>query len=167
MAKLARQIEKIAPPRHQGDEGRAAALFDKLRAISEKELARRPLGADEYAWIDEAGAAIEHFYVYDGNGEIDRSPERLEHGIKIVADVLTNLNEGKVLEVATGDVNTLYVITPHGGEQLVTQGGAHGIYVFTQPMAQRLTDQQWGELVDGGKQPLPPAWTGSFVESLK
>ncbi len=167
MAKMARQFEAIAPPRHDTDKGRAPALFEKLRVISEKELAIRPLTPDEYAWIDEAGAAIEHFYVYDGNGEIDRSPDRLQYGVKVVADILTNLNEGKVLELGTGDVNTLYVITPHGGEQLLAQGGAHGVYVFTQPMAQRLNDKAWGELVDAGKQPAPPAWTQSFVETLK
>lgn len=169
MGKFARLLDRVAPPYREYDAGDAANLLDRLRTISEKELAGRPLTADEYAWIDEAGAAIERFYVRDGNSEIDRSPERLERGVKLVTDVLTNLNPGerKVLELATGDVNTLYVITTHGDEQLVTQGGAHGIYVFTQPMEQRLTDQQWGELVDVGKQSPPPAWTGSFVETLK
>lgn len=147
----------------------AAAMLERLRGIAERELAGKVPSAEEYAWIDEAGAAIEHYYVPTSEARegISRSPDRLKYGVKIAADIFTNLNENRVLEIATGDVNAIYVATPHGAEQLLTEGGVYSIYVFTRPVAERLDDKTWGDMVDAGKAPLPPSWTRSMVEQLK
>ena len=54
--------------------------------------------------------------------------------------------------------------TPHseGGLQ-VTRGGVYSYYEFWQPIADRLTDEEWREMLDKEEQPPQPDWTQSFI----
>jgi hypothetical protein len=71
--------------------------------------------------------------------------------------------EDQILQVGVGGVDRLYVIIPWDGRLEVAQGGVFSYYEFPQPRSQRLTDQEWRELLAGGEPPPLPTWTGNFV----
>ncbi len=81
----------------------------------------------------------------------------------VVADVATDPNSGMVLEEAVGKVFEVYVVVEVEGELVITQGGAFSYYEFSQPMADRLTDESWREMLNTGQAPPRPEWTGSFI----
>lgn len=144
---------------------KAASMLDQLIVISRKIAEGRSIEQD-YAWIDRFGATLESYYVLSmtgGGSLMERSGDRLENGIKIIADVFTNLNSQEVLEVAVGDVNNLYVITDHSDGKYLTQGGVFSYYEFKHPMNDRLSDKQWAEKVNSGNVPGDPLWIKNIM----
>lgn len=149
----------------------ASTLLDELERLAVKEVHGQTLTDNEYQEINRFGARLESFYIESnmatgGGGTImKRGHDRLQNGIKLVADVLTSLNTGEVLEEAVGDVNSLYVITPHEDGQYLNQGGVFSYYEFTQPMSSRLTDNEWAQRLDSRQAPPMPSWTQDIVEA--
>ena len=107
-----------------------------------------------------------------GNNEptSDRYPAAL------VVDVATDPN-GRVLEMATGDPATIYVVVPVEGRLRIAQGSVYSFYEFEQPMSGRLTDQEWrkmmgfevndsGNYAEYGKAVDHPDWTKSYRYSF-
>jgi hypothetical protein len=82
----------------------------------------------------------------------------------IIADVHTDTNSEQVLEEAVGYVDLLIVAykTPDG-DITAGAGPIFSYYEFTQPMSNRLTDEQWTSLLEQGQQPNRPVWTESFI----
>jgi len=82
----------------------------------------------------------------------------------VVADVFTNPNEGQVLEVATGHFNLLWVVYRlPDGKKVLGAGPVMSYYEFKQPMAARLTDEEWRERLKTNEAPDVPAWTKTFL----
>jgi hypothetical protein len=82
----------------------------------------------------------------------------------VVGDVFTEPNEERVLEVATGRFNLLwFVYRLPSGEKVLGAGPVMSYYEFKQPMAARLTDEDWRRMLDEGRAPDPPAWTKTFL----
>jgi hypothetical protein len=141
-------------------------LIAILLTISEKELGNIPRTAAEYDFIRSYGGQLEHFWIaafkalttdqVDPAAKLDREPAAL------IADVAT-APPGTVLEEATGYINEILVVVPMEGKLTLAKGGVYSYYEFTQPLAQRLTDGQWRQmLADKQTPPLPP-WTSSFM----
>ena len=92
---------------------------------------------------------------------------------QIIADIATDPN-GSVLEVGTGNVQTMYVVFPIDGELHVGSGGVYSFYQFEQPMSDRLTDTEWRKMlqrwyldddmnpVQNDTLPVQPSWTQSY-----
>jgi len=81
----------------------------------------------------------------------------------IVADVHTDANTGKVLEEALGKFNILIVVYSDAeGNLYASAGPAYNYFEFTHPMSQRLTDEEWIELL-ANDPPEPPEWTDEFA----
>jgi hypothetical protein len=81
----------------------------------------------------------------------------------LVADIATD-PDGRVLELATGRINEIYVVVPDGtGKMMVTKGGVFSTYEFTVPLAGRMTDETWKARLTDGKAPAAPEWTGGFI----
>jgi hypothetical protein len=78
----------------------------------------------------------------------------------LVADVHTEPNSGRVLEVAVGDPMRLYAVVPCWGRQYLAVGACFSFYEFTKPMSERMTDAEWQTL---SPKPPMPLWTRSFV----
>ena len=60
----------------------------------------------------------------------------------LVVDVATDPN-GSVLEMATGDPASIYVIVPFEGKPRITVGCVYSFYQFVQPISDRMTDKEW------------------------
>ncbi len=80
-----------------------------------------------------------------------------------IADVATDLQTGRVLEVGEGRVRDMWVLAPIGGYTWLARGQVYTYYEFT-TAGQRLTDQQWQQrFAQNGPGPTPnaprqPAW---------
>ena len=79
----------------------------------------------------------------------------------IVADIASS-PQG-VLELATGDPETIYVIVPGAnGSFELARGGVYSYYEFTDPPGSRLTDEAWRARLETKPPPARPAWQAVF-----
>lgn len=82
----------------------------------------------------------------------------------LIADVHTDTNSQQVLEEGIGYVDLLIVAYKYPDGQIIAGAGpVFSYYEFKQPMSDRLTDEEWIQMLEKGQQPDRPAWTTSFV----
>lgn len=81
----------------------------------------------------------------------------------LVADVFSESATEQCLEVATGGAMPIYAIVPHAQQVYLVLGAMYSYYEFRQPMANRLTDEDWRAQWDRGQIPELPAWSASFT----
>nr|QGT51432.1 lipoprotein [uncultured Spirochaetaceae bacterium] len=66
----------------------------------------------------------------------------------LVADVMTNVESGEVLEVAVGIPHRMYVaLNDKQGGKRIAVGYTFNYYEFAHPMNDRMTDEQWKNMV--------------------
>ena len=83
--------------------------------------------------------------------------------VTIVADVHTDPNSQLVLEEALGKPNVLIIIyADREGNLYAGAGPVYNYFEFTQPMNERLTDEEWIEMLSTDP-PEPPKWTNKFA----
>ncbi|MDP3970859.1 MAG: DUF3160 domain-containing protein [bacterium] len=146
-------------------------LVSSLQTIAEKELADELLTDDEYDLIRTYGGSLEHFWLEtmseEEKGEKSQTDLLNDNPAPLVTDVATDPN-GSVLEEATGYVNDIYVIVPVDGGLRVASGGVYSHYEFTQPLADRLTDEAWRERLETGEDvPETASWQqGMLLDSI-
>ncbi|MBI5535942.1 MAG: DUF3160 domain-containing protein [Deltaproteobacteria bacterium] len=142
-----------------------AATMKKLQALADKELAGQPFTEEEKKFlkqtIDIRGAG-------SGPPRYDGWYTTLIYGgepaawMPTVADVHTDPNSGRALEVAVGDASFLVVAVNNDREKMVFVGPAYSYYEFTAPSSARLRDEEWQHQLMQGPAPAPPAWTSWF-----
>jgi hypothetical protein len=139
----------------------------RLRTIAVKELTGGNITSDEYYTISMIGktlSGIENFAAYQiPPPTYPNPPPAPDSSMAVVADVHTNLELGKVLEVGVGCPMYLYVVVPVEGRLQLCAGAIMSYYEFSQPMSNRLTDQQWQKMLADSTAPAMPAWTSSYV----
>ena len=70
----------------------------------------------------------------------------------------------QALEIATGTFDTIYVVTPDGsGGQQISTGGVFSFYEFWQPRSDRLSDEEWWDMLDDGTLPARPVWAEEYL----
>jgi hypothetical protein len=85
----------------------------------------------------------------------------------LAADVATDLNTGDVLEECVGYLKLVVAAYEIPGGQLVLGAGpVFSAYEFKWPMAERLTDEAWTNLLAGANCPPLPDWVGSFTDPV-
>ncbi|MGN0368387.1 MAG: DUF3160 domain-containing protein [Wujia sp.] len=137
-------------------------LAQQLLTISNKELRNEGLTDEEYDLIRTYGGQLEHFWnealrdQADENGYLSVK----EHPAAIVTDIVTDPN-GSVLEIGTGAIDTIYVIVNVEGSLRIASGCVYSYYEFSQPMNQRLTDQEWRYML-GVDTPVNPDGTPNY-----
>lgn len=155
---------------------RMTELARQLAVISEKELRDELLSDEEYDLILSFGGQLEHFW-YDALADeaSDGVITSADHPAAVITDVATDPDGGRVLEVGTGQVNSIFVIVSVDGVLRLARGGVFSFYEFAQPLDQRLTDEKWrkmlgidrfdenGNFVDESVDVPPPEWTASFL----
>ena len=93
--------------------------------------------------------------------------EKVHQKTTLVADVSTDPNSGLVLEEGTGYVHLIAVVIrdPENNTLEIALGPVFSHYEFTQPVTNRLTDEQWTQMLSEGTAPEYPNWTNSFLIS--
>ncbi len=137
-----------------------------LQRIAEAELNGREISNDDYWHMYYWGGVLEQFTLAAADMEpgVDR-PILEDQKAALIADVATGLApDGTVvaLEEAIGQPVPLYVVLPGQPARLAT-GAVYSYYEFPVSVANRMTDEQWQAMVEGGTNPPQPDWIRLFV----
>jgi len=132
-----------------------------LRDVSIKELENVPLSDAEYENIFCFGKVMEDLVVI-------HEPEEPWKGdtdnMAVIADVHTDSNTDQCLEEGVGYPLEIFVIVKEGGVARLTKGAIFSYYEFTRPVAERLTDEAWREMLESAAPPVMPEWTANFMD---
>ena len=138
---------------------RMEELALRLKDISEKELAEKPLTDEDYELIRSFGGQLEHFWLEALRDQgVDHPSAVYENPAALIADVATDPN-GQVLEEGTGFISHIYAVVPVEGKLRIAKGAVYSYYEFPWPAADRLTDQKWQQMLESGGTPGAPSWT--------
>ncbi len=137
-------------------------LLTTLKSISEKELTGSSLSQDDYNAIRNVGGTLEGIVTFPPDVK-DAITNDTDDRMAVVADVHTDVNTGKVLEEGVGNPYHIYVVVPIEGKLVIAEGAAFSYYEFKQPMSDRLTDEQWQDMIQNNQTPETPEWTKSFT----
>jgi hypothetical protein len=145
-------------------------IMQKLTTLAEKELAGKSFSGTEEKWLeslisrrdargygatpDYSGWYVDLFFSGQETA-IDWDPT--------VADVHTDPNSRQVLEVGVGRVNTLFMAIDNDKDFAMYAGPVFSYYEFHQPAEQRMTDEEWKEMLLNDKAPDRPTWTNSYI----
>ena len=138
-------------------------LLLNLQSIAEKELTNQTLTAGEYLTILNIGDTLEQLASLDdltipGSTAVNDSTQ-----MPVIADVHTDGINNKVLEEGSGYPLNIYVVNEIGGELVITRGAAYAYYEFEQPISNRLTDEQWRQMLRTATPPVPVSWTSNYL----
>ena len=129
-------------------------LLDKLKEISIKELNGEELTKEEIHFILNIGHKLEEVT----SGLRKRTVKSI-----LIADVHTDPNTMKVLEVGCGFIDYIVVIVKLPNEQLYAMvGPIFTYYEFTWPVNQRLTDEEWRNILTAGRAPDRLEWIKKY-----
>ena len=140
-----------------------AGLLDRAAEVSVKELQGETLAQEDTTWIHWMGNSIDNFEnsflkslgIFGANEEPD--PDRLR--TRIVADVHTFGAKEVVLEVGSGFLENVVVLHRHpNGQWGVAVGPAFSYHEFEQPMSDRMTDEEWRDLLMSDPDYGAPSW---------
>jgi hypothetical protein len=147
----------LSVDRYRGGLKELGIRFETLGDIAARQLAGEPLLEEDIWAITDCLGMIECMNQDTGynipTGEMPKPP--------VIAAVSGAVDE--VLEVGVGWVDRLYVIVPLEAGMQAAQGGVFSYYEFRQPRSQRLTDEEWREMLSGSGAPALPAWASNFV----
>jgi hypothetical protein len=150
-----------------GDEVRlnTRVVAERLERIARAELKSEPIADEDLEFLRTIGGTFEAIFLMQQKGTGQSSGQaRQEHGISLVTDIHTNITSKEALTIGIGRLDRIYVAVPDAIGARMTVGAVHSFYETRQPMADRLTDEQWNERIVGGTLPPRPSWVSSFLE---
>ena len=128
-------------------------MLGRLFELAAKELEGTPFDSDDGQFLGS--------FVRSLNRTMDGVNERGRR-LPMVADVHTDGNTGQCLEEAVGYADLVIVAyTLPDGSIMAGAGPVFSYYEFKQPVAARLTDEGWMDMLDSP--PARPGWTASFA----
>jgi Protein of unknown function (DUF3160) len=132
------------------------AVLNTSLSIAVNEVEGKKLTDDDYDFIREFGSRLEN---------IITGVEAEGKETTVVADVHTDTNTAQVLEEGVGYVDLILVAYKvPDGRIIIGAGPTLSYYEFKQPIDNRLTDEQWKQMLLSDQAPSRPAWTGSFFQ---
>lgn len=135
-------------------------LLLSLMEISQKELEAQALNESEINLIKEIGERLTTIV----NLNESKYTTDVDNRMAIVADVHTDPNTNQVLEEGVGNPFLIFVVNQVNGELILSRGGTFSYYEFKYPLANRLTDEEWQNILDiGTNVPDLPEWVSSFI----
>lgn len=138
-----------------------AVLSARLADIANKELWGTPLSDDEQIFLKYHYGSELWYVRYSAELAVENPPKMSA----IVTDVASNPDAGTVLQVGTGYVNYIYVVTDSPQGLQLTRGAVYSYYEFVNNIDNRLTDETWREMVQAGNLPAIPDWISSFFSN--
>jgi hypothetical protein len=131
------------------------AILERLIQVSRDELEGKDLSEADYDFIRNFGQQLD---------SIVAGVEAEGKDTTIVADVHTDTNPPmEVLEEGVGYIDLIVVAYKvPDGRIILGAGPTLSYYEFKQAIDQRLTDEQWREILEDGQQPPRPGWIVGF-----
>jgi hypothetical protein len=160
LTKMTRQGLSRLGALSQEEDNRLASLesiLDRSLSIAVNELEGKELTQNDYDFIRDFGNNLENIIV---------GVEAEGKETTVVADVHTDTNTPEeVLEEGVGYVDLMLVAyNVPDGRIIIGAGPTLSYYEFKQPIDNRLTDEQWKQMLESGQTPPRPTWTGSFYQ---
>lgn len=148
---------------------RGKTLSDMIafcRQATEKELAGQSLTRDEYCQIKNIGSYLEWFTLSIIDPEtVQGSWDEIKGADRYVAQVadvfsrnIVGCPKDGILYEAAGMPNDIYVVVEMKGHYYLTRGAVYSYYEFVRPLGDRLTDEQWQDMLIKGHGPAVPEW---------
>ncbi|MFH0883677.1 MAG: DUF3160 domain-containing protein, partial [bacterium] len=135
-------------------------LLVDLKTIAEKELNGETITDYEYYTIANFGNVIGELIDFTEGMEFGwgwEGPDLASHDeMPVVADVHTDSNSNNCLEEGVGYPFRIAVICPVEGVPTICVGGVFSYYEFEQPIANRLTDEEWVVMLTSETPPQLP-----------
>jgi hypothetical protein len=131
-------------------------ISQKLESIAHKQLRTLPLSVFDEIFIKSYGTELAGLMLYDGNSYLhprDDAPR--------VANVSSNIDQGKHLQVGIARARKMYVLYPWQGETILCEGAVLPYYEFAHPT--RLNDAEWKTMLGSQKVELKK----SALEKIK
>ena len=147
-----------------------------LLSASKKELSGKKLSEKEYAQIEVIGSTFEWLTLDLVKGEDEyisgwndvKGPDK---SVAVIADIYTanssNNPDKGILHVGTGNVNDIYVVVEIEGYLYITKGAVFGYHEFHIPLGNRLTDEEWQEMLEKGQAPEIPEWIREIMIDIE
>jgi len=130
-------------------------ILSRLLNITTKELENEALSESDYRFISDFGENLD-----DTISGVDERGKQTT----IVADVHTDTNTQQVLEEGIGYVDLILVAYKNpDGSINIGAGPVFSYYEFKQEMDDRLTDEEWKQMLLDDQAPTRPLWTKSFI----
>lgn len=129
-------------------------ILTRALEIVDKELRDQPISPEENEFIVSVAEQLVPIVTGTFASPYSFDPPE-EYRRALVADVFTNAEVGRVLEVATGIPYRMHVLLNDGdGGKRIATGYGYSYYEFYGPMDQRMTNEEWREIVyDAGGSP--------------
>jgi len=144
----------------------ARIMAERLAKIARAQLGNLPIDPADLEFLRTIGGTFEAIFLAQQKTQGRESGKgRLERGLALVTDIHTNVTDQVALEIGIGRVDRLFVAVPDQVGARMTMGGVFGFYEFTEPIGERLTDEQWQARIVGQTLPPRPAWVKSFFET--
>jgi hypothetical protein len=162
------------------------ATLKRLGELADLELAGKPMSADDLDFLNKtadlhAGQSYYGQRMFDGwypqlfwtplwqptgltGGDNIRDFDEHPSGIAepIVADVHTDAENGRALEVATGNPGLMIVAIDNQGDIALYGGPASSYYSFDVALDERMTDEEWQAQVQANTLPSRPAFAQHY-----
>ena len=162
--------EEYWQPSLRGRYNEILDLIVFLKDAAQKQLDGTPLTGAEYSRINAVGGALEWLTrsLMDGAPDYWELVDEADRFMAVIADVHTGKdNEGLMaLEEGVGYANEILVVIPDGGTLRLARGAVFSYYEFKKPVADRLTDEKWQQMLKNDQQPDPPEWLGDIMNHI-
>jgi hypothetical protein len=147
---------------------RLTDMYQRFERLAWDELAGAPISAEDNLWLEAIASRFELIWLLAGEdvaasgaqtGGFAEAPNDIAG---VIADIMSNPSQA--LEVGTGYIDRIFVLVPNDqGVFQVARGGVYSFYEFWVPRDQRLTDEEWHQMLATGTQPDRPAWSSVFL----
>ncbi|KPJ71140.1 hypothetical protein AMJ52_08965, partial [candidate division TA06 bacterium DG_78] len=128
--------------------------LERLYDLCKRQVANKALTQEDNDFLAAFPEALKRAI-----GDVD------DKGLKttIIADVHTDLNSKLTLEEASGYVDFVIVAYKRAeGDIVLAVGPVLSYHEFKHPMADRLTDEKWQEMLRAGQAPAQPQWIHTY-----
>ncbi len=146
-------------------------LLLNLKKISEKELTNQILDDNEWNLLANFGNIIKEF-VSDPNSD-EFSTYLEDDPMPVIADVHTDplsnppFYSPSCLEEGVGFPMRILVVVPHRGKLYLTVGAVFSYYEFIKPISERLSDEEWREILKSQNPPQMPLWIEDIKDDIE
>jgi len=142
------------------------SMVEHCKSIAEKEIAHKPISNEDAWFIQTIGSTMEYFTLSvldpDVVPEAWSFVKGADRSVAVVADVytrnITDCEKQGILYEATGTPNQIFVLVEINGKLYITSGSTFSYHEFVRPMGDRLTDEQWQQMLEQKKAPAQPDW---------
>jgi hypothetical protein len=159
MAKAGLEEMKVLNDKSRGRLKSLISTLETLGDLCAREAEGKPITAQDNNFLAGFPEALK-----EAIGDVDDKGLRTT----LISDVHTDMNTNACLQEGSGYVD--FIVVAYGrpeGDIVLAVGPVLSYYEFKHPIADRLTDDKWREMLGGGTSPDRPAWTKSFTNQVK